>query len=137
VSKLTEDEARQMEAGEELDRICAEWMDEVASCPKDDFHPFPGELDPFDYHGVEVDPYDEGDDRDMMIYCYRYSKDWGPAGPLLEVMSGHIMRTDCGWECWIDERNNAACARSPQLAIARACAALVARGVTREEVEGE
>jgi hypothetical protein len=109
---LTEEKARQMEAGEDLDRVCAGWL------------------------GIEPDIFGACLDG-FAAQMFRFSTDWSAAGALMEAMGAHSIRTHFGWECWVDDRNNAATAPTPQLAIARACAVLVALGVTREEVEGE
>jgi hypothetical protein len=112
MTDLTEEQARQMEAGEDLDRVCAGWL------------------------GIEPDIFGACLDG-FAAQMFRFSTDWSAAGALMEAMGAHSIRTHFGWECWVDDRNNAATAPTPQLAIARACAVLVALGVTREEVEGE
>ena len=126
MDELTEDKARQMDAGPELNRICAEWW---GAKPK--------------YKGIE------GHTPDVHHY---FSADWSAAGPLLEAMTGvlnpltNLDKEDKGcedrdeWECispWLggDIYATGATAPTPQLAIARACAVLVARGISRDELE--
>jgi hypothetical protein len=117
MTDLTEEQARQMEAGEELDAICARFMGFTCE------------------NGFWVQP------NGVMFASIppRFSTNWSAAGPLLEVMSADLNTGPDGWRCIAvgGERFAEASGPTPQLAIARACAVLVARGVTREEVEGE
>ena len=114
---LTEKQARQMEAWIDLDVICARWMG-----------------DPRSNQGIAS-----------------YSRDWSAAGPLLEAIQsvslasplpaaegfheGHDWRVTV----WSDPAGGCELfhvdAPTPQLAIARACAVLVARGINRDDLE--
>ena len=129
---LTEEKARQMEAGPELNRICAEWW---GAKPK--------------YKGIE------GHTPDVHHY---FSTDWSAAGPLLEAMNLDMFKHPQASGIWGDGEGRWICrvsfpteerfahgeavyrylevsAPPPQLALARACAVLVARGVSRDDLE--
>jgi hypothetical protein len=117
-----------MEAGEKLDAICARFMGFTCE------------------NGFWVQP------NGVMFASIppRFSTNWSAAGPLLEAMEGEMKppNTWHGGTLWCCKLfhpaisgdvffPHSASAPTPPLAIARACAVLVARGVTREEVEGE
>ena len=105
---LTEQQARQMEAGSELGPVCERWM-----FGKEDHH-------------------------QMLPPWPQYSTDWSAAGPLLEAMKGHLSyRTiDGQWMCIVGAKGVTVRGYAPtaQLAIARACAVLVARGISRDDL---
>lgn len=119
MSKITEEWARTAPAGADLDRVCAEWMG----------------IAPY-----EFDLCGRG--------CYRqewppYSYDWSAAGPLLEAMGADILYHSGTWECEVEPPGEPTYgqklladsdAKDPTLAIARACAVLVARGIAREDL---
>ena len=123
MNNITEKWARTAPAGPELDRVCAEWMGNI-------FHSA-GMLDGDDYHFIEGDIFP------------KYSTSWNGAGPLLEaIQSDHT-----GWaivyshpwqyktlEVYGDQIIT--CADTMQLVIARACAVLVACGITRDDLRG-
>lgn len=120
---ITESEAREMKAGAELDRICAEWV----GATYDDIWlqwKFPGPPSTWGYSGIA------GKNPP------KFSTDWAAAGPLLEAMGGTVRtgkKSRCnvmppGW------KPITVYAPTPQLAIARACAVLVARGVERGDL---
>jgi len=68
-----------------------------------------------------------------------YSTEWAAAGPLLEAMDGQLeppMRSGMDtWLCYVWHTHHGERAPTPQLAIARVCATLVARGITKEDME--
>ena len=108
MNEITEKWARHAPAGAELDRVCAEWMGWTLK-PLADNRPAP------------------------------YSTDWSAAGSLLEAMGVGIVlgkKSDDQWGvsqavgCGLLMAD----APTPQLAIARACAVLVARGITCEDL---
>lgn len=115
MTAITEKWAHTAPLGKELNRICAIWMG----------------AKPY-----EFDPCGGG--------CYRdewppYSTDWSAAGPLLEAMKGFTFEFDemgetpsvgDGFHLAIGDVR----AADHCLAIARACAVLAARGVTREDL---
>lgn len=141
--EITEEWARNAEAGPELDRVCAEWMGY--------FEDDSGSLITPDGDGTVVGP------------PKSYSKDWSAAGPLLEAMEakhGGIHPPSCEiecrsyersewytkeewrqrkWKCLVlipehEDRQLFGGAPTPQLAIARACAVLVARGIKKGDL---
>jgi hypothetical protein len=136
MTDLTEDQARSMEAGDELDRACAEWIGcELGVIPG-------GET----YSSYEIWTMPDG--NRVFDNAPPYSTDWSAAGPLLEAMQdmdGFDVSVESHLDGWTVRVTSGlvymmpreATAPTPQLAIARACAVLVARGITREEVEGE
>jgi hypothetical protein len=113
----------------------------------------------YPHHHYKRAPLRDGEFRMTSVYNVwpKYSTDWSAAGLLLEAMGkndggalpGYGMAIECvpsgsdpGCRCGTVSAHTSeiipiAEAPTPQLAIARACAVLVARGVTREEVEGE
>lgn len=129
MTKITEEWARTAPAGPKLDRVCAEWMGllPIIMRSKD--------------AGWVVPSTEE------IIALPRFSTDWSAAGPLLEAISppwslspdedgGFIMlpyRMDVlnivGGNRYTWPRSGCPC-----LAIARGCAVLDARGVSREDL---
>jgi hypothetical protein len=133
VTDLTEEQARQMDAGEELDRLIAvEFMGwrKTPEYDQIDLNQYPWNLPTASATLYRTD-------------LPKYSTDWSAAGPLLEAMSA---KCDTAYpEAWrtvptnhvmYNERISATGDDVPHAA-ARLCAVLVARGITREEVEGE
>ena len=132
MTTITEEWARNAPAGPELDRVCAEWM---GWSGKDDRTP----------DGSTFDVYARKDGGHMTsIHPASFSSDWSAAGPLLEAM-----RLDVGvfgvpeftpkWDCgslgqFHQHMSGNVTAPDPCLAIARACAVLVARGISREDL---
>ena len=124
---LTEEQARQMEAGPELSRICAKWMGWSYFAGMGS-HQWKLEASastrPIIHQGKDPPP---------------FSTDWSAAGPLLEAMKGHLSyRTiDGQWMCILGAKGVTVrgYGPTPQLAIARACAVLVARGISRDDLE--
>jgi hypothetical protein len=116
---ITEEWARNAPAGPELDRVCAEWIG----------------LRPIKYNGG-LDGWWDGEAIGGGLP--RYSTKWTHAGPLLEVMRGDLVfdANEHTWYCsrYHEGRDTTGHAPTPQLAIARACAVLVARGIPREDL---
>lgn len=107
---ITEKWARTAPAGPKLDRLCAEWM------------------------GDEINWTLEASRVDRW---WRYSTSWRNAGPLLEAMGVthlHDFRPS-GTSTLKGRLFGKIKADTPQLAIARACAVLVTRGITRDQLE--
>ena len=121
MNDLTEEQARQMEAGPELNKICSAWY---RNCAINDLTYAPADC----------------------------STAWSAAGPLLEAMKNlsvgefeGITLNFCsgiyGEDVWrigvigYGGLKDIVIALTPQLAIARACAVLVARGISRDELE--
>ena len=149
MTDITEEQARQMEAGPELDRLVLTgffgWeahdtcghrkMDGRSTTTAVLFGP---ESD-FDLFGT--------------IRCNAkspppFSTDWSAAGPLLEAMNdiSHIIVESIDYDEWVVTAQDlepgpgiiweySATAPTPKLAIARACAVLVACGITRDDLE--
>ena len=149
---LTEEQARQMEAGPKLNRICAEWMgwSYFAGMGSHQWKlEASGSTRPIIHQGKDPPP---------------FSTDWSAAGPLLEAMEakhGGVHPPSCEiecrsykrsewytkeewrqqkWRCLVlipehEDRQLFGLAPTPQLAIARACAVLVARGISRDELK--
>lgn len=123
---IIEEWARTAPSGSELDRVCAEWMGFTAGSIIN------GRLTVVTRTGPKI--------------CSPSSR-WSDAGPLLEAMKGCVEWDDgVLWTAYTladtpsDPRPNdpqAALATTPQLAIARACAVLAARGITREQLEAK
>ena len=133
MSKVTEEKARQMPAGTELDRICAEWMGwELLSVEGDN----------------EIWHHRGQNDTRVRGELPPFSADWSAAGPLLEAIeralpSASLTRDSTlgvGWVCWLrvtlppGGSQLYVGAPTPQLAIARACAVLVALGITMNDL---
>ena len=139
MTKLTEEQARQMPAEPELDRFCAEWMGwDLLSVEGDN---------EIWHHRGQNDTRVEGE-------LPPFSSDWSAAGPLLEAMKNlqadgysftgaaleycpHVL-VDKVWRIGVityDGLKTFVKAPTPQLAIARACAVLVAREISRDELE--
>lgn len=133
--KITEEWALQAEAGDELDRICALWFGCIM---REDPSYETGELWTQPNGAWNVVP-------------PRYSSSWSDAGPLLEAMGDSLSREEekdgGSWYCVVVHDKlvcgesypqsadwRAAVADTPQLAIARACAVLVAHGITKEDM---
>lgn len=122
MNNITEKWARTAPAGPELDRVCAEWM------------------------GFSI-----GETRDWRHHVSTKagwkacspSTRWSDAGPLLEAMDSMTLSV---WNDLSVIEYSAAnsiikgslhiSAPTPQLAIARACAVLVARRITRDDLGG-
>ena len=110
MTEITEKWARTAEPGPELDRVCAEW-----------FSPVRG----FNNYGEPI----------------KFSTDWSAAGPLLEAMGGPALHRHSDRHGWHIEFGFHPVggfdlhSPTPQLAIARACAVLAARGITRDDLE--
>ena len=131
---LTEEKARQMEAGPELNRVCAEWVgwSYFAGMGSHQWKlEAPGSTRPIIHQGKDPPP---------------FSSDWSAAGPLLEAMNGTASTHDKNFgdinsQCYVPVEPEwmtlytYAPKDRPQLAIARACAVLVARGVSRDDLE--
>ena len=143
---LTEEKARQMDAGSELNRICAEWMgwSYFAGMGGHQWKlEASGSTRPIIHQGKDPPP---------------FSTDWSAAGPLLEAMNLDMFKHPQASGIWGDGEGRWICrvsfpteerfahgeevyrylevsAPTPQLAIARACAVLVARGVSRDDLE--
>jgi len=157
MSEFTEEQARKMEAGEQLDRICAKWMGTYLRVSDQSSTSFTGGTPLSRKHPEEHQeraPLKGGEFRMTSLYNMwpKYSTSWLHAGPLLEALpmrwaqdSGLFPPTygypdDDEWTVYFGASGAGVVqvdAPTPQLAIARACAVLVARGVTREEVEDE
>ena len=153
MDEITEDQARQMEAGPELDRICAEWMGweekEVEWRSKTAVYlvhsdPSPGLNREYLIRVVDNDSgeiiFSLGDEQ-AETFPPSFSTKWSAAGPLLEAMDAKLQPNSArGWQCDIPwevcgEDDVFGLAPTPQLAIARACAVLVTRGINRGELE--
>jgi len=122
MTEITEKWARGAPAGAELDRVCAGFM------------------------GLRVG-------GDIVLYADEkmgrlpeFSRRWSAAGPLLEAMQccevsqTHIDKWRCSVEGISDKYYGKFIAEiqyspTPQLAIARACAVLVARGISRYDLK--
>jgi len=121
MAKITEEWARTAPAGQKLDRICAEWM------------------------GWKINPLADNAPAP-------YSTDWSAAGPLLEAMNADFpiwsLAPPSENSPWImipysmdslkytgGNRYTWPRAEDPELAIARACGVLVARGITRSDID--
>ena len=111
--EMTEEQARQVEAGPGLDRICAKWVERPDGWID---APYGGRPKPF-------------------------STDWSAAGPLQVAMNARVSPCKEGWSCTVgglyQPRVVYVVAPTPQLAIARACAVLVACGITQEDLEAK
>ena len=138
--EITEEWARTAPAGPALDRVCAEWMGWIIYDDGEDGYVY------------AEDPNDSG-----IVYCLldpiwnisdelvAYSTEWSAAGPLLEAMRAEVGHGYPHWWCMVTHSDlvcgedfiesadwRTVAAPTPQLAIARACAVLVARGISRE-----
>jgi hypothetical protein len=144
MTDLTEEQARQMEAGEELNHICAEWLGlephtGVTMQVDGEHRAIWSDGDPWlDEHGTIIElAASTGEWPPVDGKPPAFSTDWSAAGTLLEVLRYRVSMeySFILWNC-----NNTKVLASwgkgtpLPLAIARACAVLVARGVTREEV---
>ena len=155
MNDLTEEKARRLPAGPELDRICAEWMgcylkiksksmQEWAKKNLDDPKPYSrhwywGDGSHVAKKGRHLSEPDE----------IPFSSDWAFCGPLLEAIeralpSASLTRDrtlGVGWVCWLrvtlppGGSQLYVGAPTPQLAIARACAVLVAQGITVDDLK--
>ena len=145
MDELTEDKARQMDAGPELNRVCAEfigWFEIKKLSPE-----------VAKYFSQSKPVYAASHTSRLRVEgdWPPYSTDWSAAGPLLEAIQsvslasplpaaegfheGHDWRVTV----WSDPAGGCELfhvdAPTPQLAIARACAVLVARGINRDDLE--
>ena len=119
--EVNEEWARSAEPGPELDRVCAEWMG----------------WKPASYRGSKVGWYDG--ETGTIGGLPKYSTDWSAAGPLLEATGCpdvRFFRDEVEITVFtIDGGLLEVLAPTPQLAIARACAVLSARVISRDELE--
>ena len=155
MNDLTEEQARRLPAGPELDRICAEWMGCYLKIKSQSMERWAKEnLDdpePYRRHwywpdgshvakkGRHLSEPDE----------IPFSSDWSFCGPLLEAievaMPSVSLTLDStlrsGWICWVrvtlppGGRQFSVAAPTPQLAIARTFATLVAQGITLDDLK--
>ena len=126
MTTISEEWARTAPAGPELDRVCAEW------------------LGWYWRHGAWFN--DTASEARMLLSesdlpCGSPSTDWTAAGPLLEAMDPIVDPThgDNGICVVVPGQNGygqraKVYASTYTLAIARACAVLVARGISREDL---
>ena len=151
-TKITEEWARTAPAGSELDLKCALWFGyrvverveygvKLIRLVMDDP---PDGLD--SVYCIEIgtpcgETYPMGDEH-ADTFPPKFSTDWSAAGPLLEAMGADLLRYDGKWACEVQPGSAypapilaEAEAPTPQLAIARICAVLFARGITRENLE--
>ena len=137
MNEITEKWARRAPAGAELDRVCAEWMGTVTQYRVD---------------GSSIKLWHRYNTEHLFgnhrRYWPKHSTGWAAAAPLLEAIKKALPavsltndETVSGdeWTCWVRVSVDpgtqfAVTAPTPQLAIARACAVLVARGITREDL---
>ena len=116
MTTITEKWARTAPAGPELDRVCAEWMGRRVKTER------PAEIE-----------WERCQHRD------KFSTSWKAAGPLLKAMGAAIEPPNRSgmttWLCYVWQSIGCgARADDPCLAISRACAVLVARGISREDL---
>ena len=151
MTDITEEQARQMEAGPELDRLVLtgffgwEAHDTCGHRKMDGRSTTTAVL-----FGPESDFDLFGTTRCNAKSPPPFSTGWAAAGPLLEVMRDATVTvsltcddTDSGgvWRCYVRTsispvgRAFSVGACTPCLAIARTCAVLVARGITRDDLE--
>ena len=121
-TETTEKWARHAPAGAELDRVVAGWMGRdgwLLYAPENWLEP--------GCEGLQKIP-------------KPFSTSWVAAGPLLEAMGiGIVIGKKSGEQWRVSQADGWGLvivdAPDPCLAIARACAVLVARGITREDLE--
>ena len=127
MTTISEEWARTAPAGPELDRVCAEWMGRRVKTER------PAEIE-----------WERCQHRD------KFSTDWSAAGPLLEAMNDDLPlwqlcpQGDGSYSMqpfsmaslkYVSESKYLwPKAPDPCLAISRACAVLVARGISREDL---
>lgn len=142
---ITEQWARTAPAGPELDRVCAEWMGFKSGWISSDCHRCGGRFRA-EWDKLICPSCGKIYWRSVERKEHRYSSKWEDAGPLLEAMKGCVEWDDVDlWTAYTladtptdpnPDDPQAALATTPQLAIARACAVLVARGITRDDLGG-
>lgn len=158
---VTEEWALSAPAGPELDRVCAEWMDALQrKC--NSFHVEGEVIELPGWEGSQARGFLQSMQRVGFLSDVKlgtvyeapcYSTSWEFAGPLLEAMQANngyyewfgvpnfstiaLTRDGGDWVCGVDGPDGVdeiARASKPQLAIARTCAVLVARNITREQL---
>ena len=136
MTDLTEEQARRMDAGLELDLLVAtrflKWEHKTEKSiysgrKVESLIPPKSDISTFGATRYSAQPPPE------------FSRDWMYAGPLLEAMNARVSPCKEGRSCTVgglyQPRVVYVVAPTPQLAIARACAVLVARDISRDELE--
>ena len=146
MNDLTEEQARRLPSGPELDRICAEWMGCYLKIKSQSMQKWAKEnLDdpePYNRHWYWADGSHVAKKGRHLSEPDEipFSSDWSFCGPLLEAMGGPALHWHSDRHGWHIEfgfnpvGGFGLHAPTPQLAIARACAVLVAQGITLDDL---